>query len=385
MTNVFFYYLLFSILFFQTVLLLIAISNVRAIRRLNSYPPAAHWPAVAVLVPARNEADNIGPCVESLLAQQYPDFTVLVLDDNSTDATWQILSGLADRHAHLEIMRGLPLPAGWLGKHWACHQLAQAAPGQLLLFTDADTRHHPHTLRLSVSALLAEEADLLTALPQEEVVTWAERLLVPLIIWSIVAIIPIALAHRLRYAVLSATIGQFMLFRRSAYRQVGGYESVRQQVVDDIALGRRIKAAGLRWRLVDGSRHVRCRMYMNFQQVYEGLSKNLFAAFGYKIPQFLFVWFWLGLVFLAPLAILALAGAGLPLPPYGLILTLAAIAQAVSLWGIVHRRFGFSTYLALLYPATILLGIIIALRSMWLSLTNRATWKGRRLVRLRTN
>jgi chlorobactene glucosyltransferase len=122
-------------------------------------------------------------------------------------------------------------------------------------------------------------------------------------------------------------------------------------------------------------------MYHNFSQVYQGLSKNLFAAFEYKIPQFLFVWLWLGFVLWGPLAVLVLAVAGLQFSSYSLILAMVAVTVALFQWGITHWRFAFPPYLTLLYPITILLSVIIAFNSMVLTLTNRATWKDRALVR----
>jgi len=377
------YYTEFSIILFEAILLLIILSNLRVLRRLGDYPLPSWWPSLSVLVPARNEEANIESCVRSLLVQQYPNFQVLVLDDHSTDETWSILMKLVAEGSRLRILKGKALPDDWLGKHWACHQLAQATDSELLLFTDADTRHHPLTLQASVGALLAEKADLLTALPQEEVVTWAEQLVVPLIPWSIFSFVPLWLAYRLRLPILSAAIGQFMLFRRKAYEEIGGYEAVRQDVVDDLALGRRVKAYGQRWRLVDGGQYIRCRMYQNFKQVYQGLSKNLFATFEYKIPQFVFVWSWLAFVFWVPLLILVLASIGIQLAPYSLGLTTIAVIMALLLWGITYWRFRFSQYLALLYPVTIFLAIVIATRSMVLTLTGKAVWKGRTLVRQR--
>jgi chlorobactene glucosyltransferase len=372
-----------SLLGFLTVVLLIALSNLWAVRRLGGYPRPSHYPRASVLVPARNEEANIGPCVRSLLAQDYPDFEVLVLDDGSTDATEAVVTALAAGDRRLRVLKGATLADGWLGKHWACHQLAQAADGALLLFTDADTRHHPHTLRDAVAALIAEEADLLTALPWEEVVSWSERLVVPIFQWSCLSFMPIGLAHRLPTPALSAAIGQFMLFRRRAYEAIGGYAAVRQDTVDDMALGRRIKRHGFRWRLLDGTRHIRCRMYRGFAEVWEGFSKNLFAVFDCRILPFLFVWLWTGMVFWEPLVVLVLEIAGVPLPRFSPTLAAVAVAESLLLWGIAYWRFDFPRYLVFFYPVSVLLCVAIAVRSMVLTLTGRATWKGRRLTRKR--
>jgi chlorobactene glucosyltransferase len=372
-------YMLSGLLGFELVLLAIIFSNRRRLRPLGDYGRPVTRPRVSILVPARNEAGNIGPCVRSLLAQRYPNFEVLVLDDHSSDGTWQILSGLAAEDGRLRLLKGQPLPEGWLGKHWACHQLAQRAGGQLLLFTDADTRHHPDTLEEAMAALQAEQADLLSALPWQEVVSWGERLVVPLIPWSICAFVPLTLAYRWRLPALSAAVGQFMLFQRRAYEAIGGYEAVKQDVVDDISLARRVKRYGLRWRLANGSQRIGCRMYRNFGQVVEGLSKNLFGVFGYNMAAFLFVWSWLTIVFAGPPLLLLLSLAGLPFPPHTEILALTVLGLALLLWGLVYWQFQFPLYLTLLYPLTILLAVYLAVRSLMVSLTGQATWKGRRL------
>jgi chlorobactene glucosyltransferase len=371
-----------GILVFLGAVLLVALSNWRALRCLGQYPypPPSRWPRVSVLVPARNEEENIGPCVRSLLAQEYPDFEVLVLDDESGDGTTEVLASLLDEGGRLRIMQGGSLPPGWLGKHWACQQLSEAADGELLLFTDADTRHHPGALRAAVSALLAEEVDLLSALPHQEVDSWAERLLVPIIPWALFSFLPLALAHRWRWPVLSAAIGQYMLFRREAYEQIGGHAAVRQHAADDLALGWRVKARGLRLRLIDGGERISCRMYHNAGEVYEGLSKNLLAAFGYLVPAFLFVWLWLFLVFWQPLVILGLAGLGASLPSGSISLAVAAVAVSLMLWGLSYWRFGFHLWLVPLYPVSVLSAVWLALRSLLLTVRGRATWKGRTLA-----
>ncbi len=368
-----------SLIVFAAVLLLIALSNLRALRRLADWPSPRVFPRVSILVPVRNEEHNVEPCLRSLLAQEYPDFELLVLDDESTDGTSEALAALSAEDHRLRVLEGRPLPQGWVGKHWACFQLAQAAVGELLLFTDADTRHHPHAWRDAVAALVAEGSDLLSAIPREVAVSWAERLVVPIIPWSILSFLPLGLAHRLRVPALTAAVGQFMLFRREAYEQVGGHAAFRDHTADDLALVRVMVSEGLVWRLVDGSPRVRCRMYQDARQVLEGFSKNLFAAFDYRIIPFVFVWLWLGLVFCEPPAILLLRtmmpGWSGPSPW----LAAAAIAVSLLLWEVTHWRFGFPLYLAFLYPLTMLLTVAIAMRSMVVTLGGRASWKGRRL------
>jgi chlorobactene glucosyltransferase len=364
---------------FVAVLVLIALSNLHTLRRLDRYAQPSRWPRVSVLVPARNEEANIGPCIRSLLAQDYPDFQVLALDDDSSDGTGQVLAGLHQEDPRLLVLQGQPLPAGWLGKHWACHQLAQAAGGEYLLFTDADTRHAPQTLRAAMAAVQEERCDLLSGLVREEAGSWGERLTVPIMSWAILSFLPLALAYRLRVPALSAAHGQFMLFRRQAYQQIGGHAAVRRNVADDLALARRAVSHGLRWRLSDASRLVRCRMYHSFSEAWDGFSRNLFPGFDYNALIYVPIWLWLAVVFLEPPAMLALGLLGLPLPEGSVLLAAAAMGLSMLLWALGTWRFGLPRYLPLLYPLIILVTEGIAARSLILTLTGRATWKGRRL------
>ena len=369
-----------GLLIFLLVILVITLSNIRILRNLGGYPMPSRFPSVSALVPARNEEDNIAACICSLLEQQYPDFEVLALDDNSTDGTWQVLSELAEDHERLRVIKGESLPPDWLGKNWACHQLAQAAKGEILLFTDADTRHHPLALRDGVAALLAREADLLTAFPHEEVVSWGERLMVPLFPWFIIAFLPLFVAYRVKNPAFSATIGQFMLIRHEAYDQAGGYEAIRMEAVDDVALGRNVKAYGLRWRMINGGNRIRCRMYRGFRETYRGFTKNLFAGFRYKILKFTLVWLWLGVAFLEPLVVFLI---GLATGFSSLYIVLAAMGILVSamIWGASNRCFGFPFYLTFLYPVNMILVLAIAAGSLFFALTGRADWKGRTFAR----
>lgn len=369
------------IVVFLALGLLTAFSNYLSIRRFDQYPRASVFPRISVLIPARNEAANIEGCVRSLLEQEYPDFEVLVLDDHSEDETRPILFPLARTSERLRVLDGLPLPQGWFGKHWACHQLAQAASGDFLLFTDADTRHAPTMLRDSVSALLAERADLVTAFPREETVTWGEKLIIPVIGFGIFSFLPVTLARWLGWPGLSVTIGQFMLFRRSAFEAIGGYEAVRNHLVDDVMLGRRILQYGFTWRLMDGTRHVSCRMYRGFWQAVDGFTKNIFAFFDYRLSLFLIAWGWMAVVFLAPAFAIAARAMDLSVLPYPSTLAWLAIFESLWLWGLAYQRFCFPLYLVFLYPLSFSLFVLIALRSLVFTLLGQATWKGRDLTR----
>ncbi|GAB4559426.1 MAG: hydroxychlorobactene glucosyltransferase CruC [Anaerolineae bacterium] len=348
--------------------------------RLGTHRPPRRWPRVAVLVPARNEGRNIAHCLRSLLAQDYPFFSVWVLDDQSDDGTAAIVNELAVRDARVHLLFGQPLPADWLGKPWACWQLAQAASAQaeLLLFVDADTWHAPDMLRASVAALLAEGCDLLTVLPRQVLGTPAEWLSVPVLPWSLFTHFPLWLTRRVRWPGLAAAVGQHMLWRREAYERIGGHAAVRRHVAEDMALARLAAREGLRCLLLPGPKHVFCRMYRSAAEVLEGFGKNLFSVFNRRWPAYLFVWLWLGVAFVSPLILLiGQAMAGWPVSP-----RLAGLSLGTGwlIWALAARSTALPVTLAFFYPLIVLSNIFLAFHSLGQTMTRRARWKGRRVV-----
>lgn len=372
-----------SLVVFLAVILGIALWNTATLCRLSRYGQPRRRPLVSILVPARDERDRIERCVRSLLAQDYAPYEVVVLDDHSSDGTGEVLARLVQEAPHLRVLRGAPLPPGWLGKHWACHQLADAARGELLVFVDADTEHAPTTLTSLVAAFEVEEADLISGLVREEVVSWGERLVVPVLPWSILAFVPLRLAYRLRSPALATGIGQLMCLWRAAYETLGGYAAVREQVVDDLALVRRAAVLGLRWRLVDATDLVVCRMYRTWREVWQGLGKSLFAAFGYHVVGFLFVWSWLALAFTEPVVVLGLWVVGLPLGGWSPGWAAIAVALSLALWTVIYGRMRLPRYLVLLYPLAAISWLAVAVNSFWQVSSGRAVWKGRNVAPLR--
>ena len=278
--------------------------NLLFFRSLASQVPESHG-RVSVLVPARNEERSIGECVASLLAQDYPDFELLVLDDSSTDRTAAIAGDLMAGHPWHRLLSGTPLPDGWTGKNWACHQLSQAATGHWLLFTDADTVHSPGALSAALAKAADTRADLLSAWPRLITLTLGEKLVIPVLHIMAICWFPIAflqylqtrprLAARIPLNILRSwggANGQFVLFSRSAYRRIGGHESVRDHIVEDVALGREIARRipeGMRLINCDASRLIDCRMYQSFREVCDGFTKNVRAAFeGDLVTWYLF-------------------------------------------------------------------------------------------------
>lgn len=373
-----------GIVVFFSVLLLVSLGNLRGLHRLRNAPrhrppTPPTLPRVSVLVPARNEEESIGACVRSLLVQDYPDYEVIVLDDASEDRTTDAVGAFA-ADSRLRLLRGASLPPGWLGKPWACHQLANAASADLLLFTDADTVHDPRALRDAVTALDVERVDFLSVLPEQKTRTWGERLVVPLLPWSQQTFHPIALLRRLGWPALTTAVGQYMLFRRSAYAAVGGFERVKASVIDDCDLVGAVARADLSWTLLDGTGRVASRMYGSFRDAVNGFSKNLYARFHHNLPVFAFIWTLLLWVTWQPpllLILRAVAPSAVPGPavPY------AAVATSLSFltWLVSDLRFRIPLIHVALSPVTVLVAFGVAMRSVTWSALRRGTWKRRPL------
>ena len=361
-------------------------------RRRFTQEPTSRVPFVSVLIPARNEAARITPCVRSLLRQDYPDYEVLVLDDHSEDGTAQVVLDLGcsrDPRARHRVVEGAPLPPGWTGKAWACHQLAAAARGEFLLFTDADTAHDPASLGVCVGHALETNAALLSAWPRQITRTWSEHAVIPLVYVLLLGALPHRMLRRLQnhlpyarrtsakmLASMGAANGQYMLFRRDAYDAIGGHEAVREHLVEDVGLGRLVAARtaeGMRLINCDGSGLVQCRMYESLPQVWEGFTKNLRAAFSHSAAAF-----WLfGTIgtcgLLLPFFWACIPGASgrwwwLPVGQVAWILLLR-IAMTV--------RFRTSWLGVVLHPVGEGLSLLMGLNSWRLSARRGVSWKGR--------
>lgn len=333
---------------------------------------------VSVLIPARNEAKNIDRAVRCALADRETVHEVVVYDDQSTDGTADVVLELAARDPRVRLLRGEPLPEGWIGKPHACHRLALVASGEVLFFIDADTALQPDGI-LRVLSLLdparGAKADAVTAVPRQDVMTFAERLIVPLLLLTYTSWFPLALVSLSRDPRFLAANGQVLAVRRSAYDSIGGFESVRREVVDDMAFCRRLKVRGHQLVFADGFRIARCRMYTGAREVWEGFSKNLYEGIGATPFALLAVVVLYSSCFLLPYAALA---SGLAANHRSLLVGGAAgVACNVLLRALLGLRFAQPVSGLLLHPLGILALLAIAFNSMRWSLRNRLSWRGR--------
>ena len=280
-------YYQYVVLFILGFMLLNLVINNFVFKNMENYSSISQAlknpPLISILIPARNEAENISRCLKSLLKQDYPNMEIIVLDDNSSDGTGKVVEEIAQKDNRVRLVDGAPLEDGWIGKNFASHQLAKHAKGEFFIFTDADTLHFPKTVSSALGALIATKVDALSTYPRQIMVTFAERMTVPIINTALQCFIPFILIKKSKSPLFCTALGQFMMFKRGTYEKIGGYESIKGHLVDDIQISKRVKKEGLKFMVFDGRNTIFCRMYKNLKGVIIGLAKSIYPAFNGNI------------------------------------------------------------------------------------------------------
>jgi len=348
----------------------------------ESASPSADAPFASVICPARNEARHIEGFVLAALASTYPRFELIVVDDHSTDDTAALARAAGSGDTRLIVVDAPPLPAGWFGKQWACHAAAQRSRGDVMLFTDADTRHGPELLVRAVNAMQRRQSDLLSVAGRQELVSFWERVVQPTVFTVLFS------AFGGTDAVSNTTHpkskianGQCLLVRNDTYRALGGHEAVRAYVAEDLMLAQRWCAAGKRVHLVGGLEFMSTRMYGSLGEIIEGWAKNVYAAGRYVVSDRPSVqllmrvampllpspgWF--------PLVALVLGLTGVA-PSAWAVFGAAAYAVSVCFAMIAARLIGIPLWYGFLHPLGACIASYIYAKAAWRG--DRVTWKSR--------
>jgi chlorobactene glucosyltransferase len=237
-------------------------------------------PMVSIMIPARNEEQNIERCLDSLRNQIYKNYEILVLNDNSTDNTLEIMNRIAAADSRVKIFDGKPLPQDWYGKPFALHQLTQQARGEIFIFTDADTIHTPTSIAWAVTNMLGLKADLISGYVGQKFDSFGEIVTVPLMFFLTGFAIPLFLNRFIKTHWFSAAIGQFIAVKRAVFEAIGGCDSFKKRTSEDIYMSRYIKRKGYSTRFLNITEHVKCRMYKGYRSAVEGIGKNIFDFLG---------------------------------------------------------------------------------------------------------
>jgi len=323
-------------------------------------------PKISVLIPARNEAANIGAAVAAILASELVELELVVLDDGSTDATGEILAGISD--PRLRVAQGGVLPAGWSGKQHACAALARLARHELLVFVDADVRLAPEALSRMAAFMARNDVALASGFPRQITKSWSEILLLPLIHFLLLGFLPFAQMQRSASPKFGAGCGQLFIARKADYEKAGGHGAIRASLHDGLTLPRAFRRAGFMTGLFDATSFATCRMYHNAAEVWEGLTKN--ATEGMAKPLALPIWtLILGGGSVLPLVVMLTSSF-----PLGSDALVVGIATRI----ILAKRFHQPMISALLHPV----GVAALLFLQWAALLRAAlgrpaTWRGR--------
>ena len=349
-------------------------------------PPAANAPLISICIPARNEESNIRNCVESALAQDYPNLEVIVLDDRSTDATPEILRQLTAQTDMLKTINGSELPAGWAGKPHALFQASAVAGGEWLCFVDADTYLKQNALSSCYAKAIETKADLFTTMNQQILGSFWEKVVMPLVMTALsVGFSPRKVNDPGRRDAVAN--GQFIMIKRTVYDAIGGHERVKDQIVEDKAIAEQVKWNGYRLIVADGMQVLSTRMYTSLETMWEGWTKNIYLGLR-DHPAMLM----LG-AFGACLALIA--ALFLPIwPALGVFwyfkgggwMAFGVIIESLTIWGVllyararVDNKMNISAWYAWTTPLGAGVFAAMMLASAWKVISGQGvTWRGRK-------
>ncbi len=343
-------------------------------------------PFVSVLVPARNEEGKIGRCLESLVKQDYPNLEIIVIDDRSTDRTGEIIEQYAKQDSRIKFVRGKDAPDGWIGK---CNALAHAvgyASGDWYLFTDADTCHRPNSVRDSVSYAVQDKCDLVSFVPLQELGSFWERLIMPVLLGSFLIGDPFHTVND-PDAERAYAYGQYILCRRSSYLALGGHQSVRDEIVEDHAIARVFKEKGYKISVADGKTLYSVRMYTNLETLWQGWTKNLYSLIDSRVIHLVLILLLINFVALVPFIELIMVGTmwfdGTEVTPHLQHMTLIVAIEMLVLLAWFKRtsehHAGLNWAHFLMVPMGSLGVSVLYVHAAYLVLSgSQVNWKGRR-------
>jgi glycosyltransferase involved in cell wall biosynthesis len=323
---------------------------------------------VSILIPVRNEEANILDLLLSIQKQEYENYEVLVLDDSSTDGTYKICTDFASGDSHFKVIKGKQLADGWLGKNYACHQLAQQANGQYLMFIDADEQVNAGLINSTIHRMKANKLSLLSLFTNQTMLSIGEKLVVPLMHFMLLNLLPLRLVLLVKNQSVAAASGQLMFFDADDYHRNNWHQLVKDKVVEDVEIMRHVKAKGLNGEALLANGLISCRMYTGYADSLAGFSKNFLAAFNYNILAFLI---FLVLLIGGPMLVIITTNFHLMFFMFALIILTRIMISLSSgqsvFWNVV------------LHPLQMLSLVMISYMAVQQYLTKSTVWKGRKV------
>ena len=334
-------------------------------------------PFVSVLVPARNEERNILNLLNSISNQNYPNYELIILNDNSTDNTAKIVSEFIANNSYINIQLiiGRELPSGWIGKNWACFQLSESANGDILIYTDADNTHSKDAIITSVNVINRNNVDFLSAFPEQILVTFWEKVITPFIDLVLYSLLPLILVKNSKFTSLSAANGQWIVIAKDAYKITGGHNTLKNKIVEDVEFCKLIKSKNLKAMVLNGQEIIFTRMYHNLTEIISGFNKNFYGLTNNNIFIFLFLMTFFTLLGILPFVYLFCFALN-----YVIILTLLLLLWQILLSLMIKQNkiteilFQFITL-----PIKLIFVFIIGIKSMYSNYSGNITWKDRKV------
>ena len=354
---------------------ILSLTNHYEMWRFTHAPEIFDGPMVSVLIPARDEEANIEACLASLRSQVYANYEILVLNDNSSDRTMEILNRIAGADKRVRVFDGKPLPEGWYGKPFALHQLTTQARGEILIFTDADTVHGPTSVSWAVTNIKRLKADMISGYVGQVFKSFGEIVTVPLMFFLTGFVIPLSLNRLVKKHLFSAAIGQFIAIRREVFDAIGGCESFRKKTSEDIYMSRYVKSKGYSTRFLNITEHVKCRMYEGYHAAVAGIGKNIFDFLGKNsvLLFFLMIVVFFFLFFPLPLLILCLVTSS----PWTLHIFVVVLLYTLT-WLFMFLGQRLNWWYGLLWPLLFLNLIYMAIWSWFRTVSGKGfSWKNR--------
>jgi len=358
--------------------LLLSLSNAIFFKLSRRKTRVKNGPMISVLIPARNEERRITPTLEAILNQEYSNFEVIIIDDNSIDGTWGIIKSYADRNECMTALRGRQLPEGWKGKPYAMTQLADAAKGEILVFLDADIIPSPDFLAWVADRLFRHKADSMSAFPRHRAKSVREYIFFPLVYLVNMSLLPFWLIKFTKRPLFSHAIGQLMVFRREVYVKSGGFAIVSDKILEDIQMGRAMKRAGYRHVFLDARKVLSGFMYDSWEHTVAGVKRSIYEYFDKKLCAII------------AMSIFVIAFLVIPafLIPFALYHSLSQAPWII--WGNIGVLMGWSItafdrrlpwYVPFFYPIQFLFVVILGWSSMLDEVNGRGYyWKGRKVL-----
>ena len=334
------------------------------LRRVNK----SYTNLVSILIPVRDEEDNILTLLQSIHQQDYQDYEVIILDDDSSDQTYNICIEFAARHPAFRVVKGKELTGQWLGKNYACHQLAKLAKGEFMLFLDADDQIFDGLINSAVHRMHFRNLALLSLFTNQQMQTIGERLTVPLMHYILLNLLPLKLVYLSKNASIAAASGQFMLFDTSVYRRFEWHQSAKDKIVEDVEIMKQVKLAGFNGESLLANKMISCHMYTSYEEAVNGFGKNFLAAFNYNVFSFLV---FLLLLIGGPMMVIMTLNLQLITMMSGLIILTRIMISLES------DQNAFIN--VMLHPAQMFSLVLIAFSAIQKYLTKTTEWKGRKI------